>query len=573
VNTTKLLDLRPVAQRLVTTGWQFLYVHNPLYLISACFVLHGTSQLLPKAIDQSVPYNPWPLLALSVAYQTALAIVAVLIVRLGKVWDDARSILLIIVGLFVELSLSLDAPLMLDPRTGCVQVLLGFGVITLITELLLYGLRIRLPALFRVPYYLVVGCIFLYPLLLVRGLGVASVLDAGWGIYLFSPAAALILLTVLPAIRRGREYVTNNGSPWLWPWYPWSMLAMLAAGVLLRGYVLSLSFDPVLSQGYAAAMRLETSYGGYFAVPILLSLAVLLLEIGIIESHAIVQRVALLIPVAALILSFPAGSPNRPYADFLESYMEQLGSPVLVSAIMVAVYYAYAWIRRVRFAEPAFIVTLLLISMMRGATVSVQTLADPLPSVWWVAGAIQLLNGVMRRDTMRVVAGVSLSAAAARLGLAVRIDAGVELLWFDVWILCVILAGLVYDDPFARWIRRMSAGLLTMSILATLVVPKAFDVAWSSSVLMLCLLAVSLLWTYLHRHVQEFKFAVVNVLAGLGEFGWQCYLGIRDWDLWSGVRSYAVGFALLVAAAALSAVKGGAWARLKGFEKRRTAAE
>jgi hypothetical protein len=64
--------------------------------LSACFVLHGASLLLPRTLHQDVAYNSWPLLGLSSGYILALAVTAVAIVRYGKVWDDARSILLII---------------------------------------------------------------------------------------------------------------------------------------------------------------------------------------------------------------------------------------------------------------------------------------------------------------------------------------------------------------------------------------------------------------------------------------------------------------------------------------------
>jgi hypothetical protein len=135
--------------------------------------------------------------------------------------------------------------------------MLGLGTVVLISEALLRGLRLRLPALFRIPYYVVLSLVYVYPLLLVHPER-PMLWDTAWLIYLFSPVSALAFLSFLPAIRRGRQCVRDAGSPWLWPWYPWAFLGMLGAGVCLRGYVLSLSFDPVLSQGFAAAMRLET---------------------------------------------------------------------------------------------------------------------------------------------------------------------------------------------------------------------------------------------------------------------------------------------------------------------------
>ena len=80
-------------------------------------------------------------------------------------------------------------------------------------------------------------------------------------------------LTLLPAVRRGANYVRNNGSPWQWPWYPWPLFVMLAVGVALRTYALCVSFHP--SRGPA------TMFEPYFFVPFLFAVNILLLEIAI----------------------------------------------------------------------------------------------------------------------------------------------------------------------------------------------------------------------------------------------------------------------------------------------------
>ena len=36
----------------------------------------------------------------------------------------------------------------------------------------------------------------------------------------------------------------------------------------IRAYALSLSFDPVLSLNFRAAMRMETAFGAYFLIPL-----------------------------------------------------------------------------------------------------------------------------------------------------------------------------------------------------------------------------------------------------------------------------------------------------------------
>ena len=178
---------------------------------------------------------PEPLILLIAGYIVILALVAWLIVRLGKVWEDARSILLLIPLLFVEFSLAFDDPLLSRPATGWLLALGGYLFALLVTEGLLRGLRIRLPVEFRLPLHAFLGLMMLYPLALapIRQMYSAEVLS--WRIYGFFPLTALVLLTLIPAIRCGPGLVRDSGTPWRWPWFPWTILTALLASVLVRG--------------------------------------------------------------------------------------------------------------------------------------------------------------------------------------------------------------------------------------------------------------------------------------------------------------------------------------------------
>src|SRR5439155_743211 len=105
------------------------------------------------AHPHSVTFNSWVLLDLLGAYAVLLAITAYLIVRFGQVWDDARTILLTLVFLFSAMSVTFDKLVLTHSVT--VVRLLSVGLVFSIglSEGLLRGLRIRLPILFRGPYY------------------------------------------------------------------------------------------------------------------------------------------------------------------------------------------------------------------------------------------------------------------------------------------------------------------------------------------------------------------------------------------------------------------------------------
>ena len=95
-------------------------------------------------------------------------------------------------------------------------------------------IRLRLSGWYRVAYYLVLALSFLYPLALAPFLSSPESPALQWALFGFSPLAGLALLPLVWAAQDGREYVANNGSPWCWPLYPWSLFVVLAGGLAVR---------------------------------------------------------------------------------------------------------------------------------------------------------------------------------------------------------------------------------------------------------------------------------------------------------------------------------------------------
>ena len=148
-----------------------------------------------------------------------------------------------------------------------------------VSEGMLRGICLHLPALFRalLLYYHTV-------LRLPNGPHAArrSTVERGTvvGPVGFSPAAALVFLTLVPAIRRGRDYVRDNGSR--------------RAGRGIRGPCSEYSLSPSLRgrRLLCWSMHHVPSAGGepyifgpYFLVPFGLAVAAILLEIGLVERQ------------------------------------------------------------------------------------------------------------------------------------------------------------------------------------------------------------------------------------------------------------------------------------------------
>lgn len=144
-----------------------LYTHNPFYLISACLFVYGL-KLLFRTGNAAVLFqrgtveymSPTRLMGSLVAVTLLMAATAVLIVRLGKVWEDARSLVLIVLLMLLAISVSLDELLSMasEQEKGLLEiggmVLSGAAIAVGMVELLIRGLQVRLSWLWRGPLYL-----------------------------------------------------------------------------------------------------------------------------------------------------------------------------------------------------------------------------------------------------------------------------------------------------------------------------------------------------------------------------------------------------------------------------------
>ena len=180
---------------------RLLYSHNPFYCVSAFLVLWG---LVKSFHMHGGTLQPELLMTGLGGYTLLLAAVGCLLIRTGQLWEDIRTILLLIVLIFLAISMSFDEVLSADLATGRLYFLGGLAFSVVVSELVLRGVRLHLPILFRLPYYGLLAIFFLYPLLLGPWQEQENDPHLRWLLAGFSPLAGLLTLTLLPAIRRAR---------------------------------------------------------------------------------------------------------------------------------------------------------------------------------------------------------------------------------------------------------------------------------------------------------------------------------------------------------------------------------
>ena len=134
------MSAQPVRPTLV----KWLYTNNPFYAISAVLMLFGVRSAYGDL--QIGEINCWLMMGTLAAYTSLLAGIGVLIVRWGKVWEDARSILVLLLLLFLAVSISADDLFVtMESATGGVMLLVcGYLFSACVTESVLWFARIRL---------------------------------------------------------------------------------------------------------------------------------------------------------------------------------------------------------------------------------------------------------------------------------------------------------------------------------------------------------------------------------------------------------------------------------------------
>lgn len=393
---------------------RWLYCNNPFYVISAGLVFFG----LRASFDPNGRvFEVWSLLVGMAGYTLLLAGTACLLIRLGDVWDDMRTLMLLVVLMFLSISVIFDDTMTCHPQLGKLCYVGGLLFSMAVSEGLLFGVRLRMPAFFRLPYYLFLSLFFLFPVaispLLTSPANPMAVAEPAlpWALFAFPVLAGLITLTLVPAARRGAEYVRGNGSPWRWPLYPWSLFVVLGVGVCARSYYACISLHPVERSG--------TIFGLYFLVPFFFAVALLLMEIGLASGRKGAVRTALAAPAVFVVLASLGRRDDPAYFDFLMSFAGVLGgSPLYFAVLAAGLFYGYARIRRAPAAVEGLGAALATLTLVGPNTFDFGQLTAPNPLPLALLTVLQTTIAVRRQSCGRGVFGACCFVATVLSGPA-----------------------------------------------------------------------------------------------------------------------------------------------------------
>lgn len=462
----------------------WLWNHNPFYVISAFLMLYGVRAGYGELDIGTI--NCWAMMGILGAYTILLAAVAVMIVRWGKVWDDARSILLLILLLFLAVSVSADDLFvkMESAQGGAALMGCAFGFAVAILLGVLKGAGIRLGPLYVVPLVLFLALFFVTPWWCSPELHPKDALTIDWTIFLFPQVAALLLLTLLPAVRMGRRSIDGNGTPWPWPLFPWSAFVFISIAVALRSYALAMTFSPSgpiwISPASRSGIVLDIVWRPYFLVPFALAILILIIESGLTSGNRRVVGRAIATAPLLLLMAWP-WSPSVAMQGFLNSLTWTVGSPVWLTVCILVAFYGWCLFRRIAFAETGLIGSVLLLSIVGPSTIDFGTITSINPAPLLVVGISVGILAFLRRSSILFLTAASLATA----GIAVLIPetslAPFRMMTcFHIMLATCLFVSVFWKDLLARRLQAAGATLLVVSAFVAFAGPQSLEIPWEA---------------------------------------------------------------------------------------------
>ncbi|GAA5504855.1 hypothetical protein [Novipirellula caenicola] len=516
---------------------RFLYTQNPFYLISCFLILYGLQTATVSAGD--LYQRSLSLSGGIAAYTVLMAVTCVAVIRICKVWQDARSIFLVVIISLVALSTSLDELAIIQWNTATQILSIGFLFAVLISESVTHATKIRFPFWYRSSYYTMLLIFFAAPI----GLGYAVVHRhdelANWGAPLYSVLVAAGLLMLAPTMPKGRRRVRHNGTPWQWPYYPLSAFVILMVLAAIRTHAIWMSF------GFRGTpVRFEP----FLLLPIAFAILVLLAEI---DAKRLFPRFAWGTMAAAPLMLLCGMSHNgMTYLPIQSDLRLAFGSASTVAMLMLVLFYLYLAVRRVAYVEYGVV----------GSIIAMGIFAD-LPQTaqahgvqnWMFLALASLISAVVclriwRSDIGWFAVAVISSVAIVMAGNTYDETVSGILFACVFAVASMMTIGAVYQSEFARLVRHLSAAIIVVTVGGL--------VAWYLSgtadrrvlIGLVAIIIVALIYLPIVRRTGWLYVAAVPAIGLCVLLSWDGYkAGVfrqRNVPLQSGLTCFAIGLAI-----------------------------
>lgn len=426
-----------------------LATHNPLYAVSAALVFYGLR--ISFAVEASE--HAMILLGALGAYVGLLTMTAIMLRRVGALWEDMRMLALLVLLLLLGISVTFDRTILVDADVGRACFAIAWLFSALVCEVMSAGLGVRLPLGYRLPFHLLLALFFVYPPLAAHMAAQADDERLTWTLFSFSTAAAAALLTVIPAARRGAELVAANGTPWRWPWFPGTIFFVMGLGVVGRAYYLCYSFHAVPDG--------ESIFGVYFLTPLAMAVGLIMLVAG---RRTRTRIVALMVPAACVLVAGIQSHHDVTSQQFLYRFNTAFGAGPQSVALWIGIaFYAAAVVRRVPGSWACLCGSVLLTSLIHGPSWLAPTCDAASPWSFAAAALIASVAAVRRDSTLWAwVAVCCIGFTAASVGGRTSF-AALAFSGSHAAVFAAVVFGAYFGGARGRWFQAAAGGVLLVA--------------------------------------------------------------------------------------------------------------
>ncbi|MEM9826622.1 MAG: hypothetical protein AAF958_08535 [Planctomycetota bacterium] len=438
---------------------RFLHTENPFYLISCGLIIYGIQLAALQEGDllhRSLLMSGW-----TAFYAVLMSVVVVGIVRLAGVWQDARTVFLIIPLALIASSTGYDEWALQSRAGACLMATIGMGLSVLLGEFVLRACRLRLPMTYRVTYYAMLGVFFAAAPVFAESVRQRQQDLSGWSGLIFSSAIAVTLLGLVPGIRRRNLGLRHHGSPWRFPLYPLSLFFVLVVVAIIRAHAVWMAF---------AFKGGPIQFEAMLIWPLAVSALVLLSSWDLYrkkDREKPATYLAMLLTPLLVVLAIPsAGETAMPLGQSLPWIFGSARTMTMVSVVML---YGFWWINGIQGARHALAIGVFAIPFWGDLP---QVFAAWGVQRWMCIASASLLAIVLywRNLTAELRESLLAVAASGLLGWCLRhrhVDPAFNVfVSLSVLTMAWMLVGGRHKTYWAAWLRRLSAALTVVLCVA-----------------------------------------------------------------------------------------------------------
>ena len=482
---------------------RFLYTQNPFYLISCALIIYGLQiTSISRDLDLQSTF-----LAISLAGYTALmSLVVIIVVRYGKVWEDARSIFLVVMIGHLAVSSGIDL-LSLDRWALAARLLLGGFLFSLMTsEIVLYCCAVRLPAWYRACYYTSLAVFYAAPVVGGYCVSENQLRVAQWLAPIFSCCIGLSLLMLVPATRQGNRYVKRNGTPWSWPCYPLCAYVVVLVGAGIRSHAIWMSYG-----SFFGAVVFEP----FLILPLVVAALVVLGELA--DRLHLSQYTGLILGLAPLMVTLGLSQQGMTNLSIRSELREYFGSAITLSLACLVLFYLYFWKRRI--AGAGYLATIAMLAL---------GLFAPLPAILvrvglapWIITCLSLALFTLtclaqRRNEWNWLAWGSIGMVSLlQLGAEHNLE-GPAIVAASLWAMTIMMTVGWYYDSLCAEVLRGIAAVITIATGAMLSAWAAVDTEAWMLVVLIAVATIAIIYGQIMRRTGWFWVGGIQTSVLLG---------------------------------------------------------